>query len=656
MHFFDPKRRSIFPKTCELEMKMKNYFLPSARLIKVFLLLTIIRLSQVFIGIFLFKSDPYIALYTILAFGLDMIVLNLLGIVFKPSVMFLPVKLQKVSVFFGLGIFFIYEIANVHIYQLLGTSLNIEYIAFTGRSSDILSSLRNDPPWISMVLTILLIVGLILLNKTQFIKNKVHVFQKVFLTYALFSLICFIGIAGVKAPVVPKSSLWSMGQSAVYNLFLNNSAAPVGFDFSYPTKFDASSPFLREDELKEFNSPPTLPNKREKLNVVLWVMESWTAQDLKVYGGQYNNVPNITRLLDHSLRFTRYHAASPVSIKSLFNIFCSMYPYPEFEFITSINPRIPCRSLSEVLHENGYRGSLFHAGHFSFTNKLNFFSERGIEYLADSDVMDNSSYFTYGWGIDDQAMIDEAIKWIDDNKYQPFFSVFIPITPHYPYVLPDGKKAAFPTTSLHSKYNNGIHYIDSLVGDFYRQLEERNLADNTLLIIVGDHGQAFFQHPKNRLHANYLYQENTWVPLIFINKHLFDKEIVNGRIGSHVDLAPTILDLLGLNIPRCYQGRSLVDKTPYQMVFMSTMWKDKLLGLRDGDLKYIYNLVSKEEEVYDLKSDIKEKYNIKEQYKDRLAGYRSILLRWKDSQKYLIDEYQKFYDIIQVGINPLLTA
>jgi hypothetical protein len=106
-----------------------------------------------------------------------------------------------------------------------------------------------------------------------------------------------------------------------------------------------------------------------------------------------------------------------------------------------------------------------------------------------------------------------------------------------------------------------------------------------------------------------------------------------------VDLAPTILDALGIEVPKRYQGRSLFEKGPPQMAILHTMYRDKLVGVRDGPYKYIRNLETGAEEFYDLEEDPKEKDNIIALHARRAAVYQEKLEQWRTFQRYLIENY-----------------
>ena len=551
----------------------------------------------------------------------------------------------------ALGAFLmLYLLANVHIFQLLGTPLNVRYLVWTGgRGTEIATVLKEEPPYVSvgmMLAALVLVPVLMTVVRRRLIESRPRAWTR--RTLARMLVVLFVwGLIMSGLSLIPPvraelgmlrlNPVLSFLHSTLEVLTGGSEAREVEIDRHQATLFDVTSPFP-EVEI-EPGCPIARPVKPVR-NVVLFIMESWTAQDQQLFGGEKRNTPNLARLAPHSLRMTRYHTTSPASIKALFSIFCSMHPYPEFKFITTVNPRIPCDSISEVLERHDYDSALLHGGKFAYTNKLAFFDDRGFDLIVDAQsIPGKDKYFSYGYGIDDKATVDLALEWIAARGQRPFFVAFIPIIPHYPYVIPDHATPRFSTETLKSRYHNGIAYLDEQLGRLYDDLEARGLADETLIVIASDHGQAFLQHKNNRMHTNCLYQENTWVPLYLINRQLFPGGRSCDRIATHVDLAPTILDALGLEVPEHYQGRSIFEQGPPHMAILSTMYRDRLIGIRDGPYKYILNIETQAEELYDLRSDPAEKKNIAHQHADRTRAYRERVEKWRAFQRTLIENY-----------------
>src|SRR5262249_47473616 len=161
----------------------------------------------------------------------------------------------------------------------------------------------------------------------------------------------------------------------------------------------------------------------------------------------------------------------------------------------------------------------------------------------------------------------------------------------------------------------------------------RGLLDNTLLVILGDHGEAFGQHQGNYGHSIFIYEENVRVPYLIVLPGLIREPVRVRRVASTVDTAPTVLDLLGLPRPDAYQERSLLDPHPALALFF-TDYSLGLLGLRDGRWKLIHELEPDRSKLFDLESDPGELHDVADQHPERVEAYREHLLRWSANQKY----------------------
>src|SRR6266571_1574819 len=108
------------------------------------------------------------------------------------------------------------------------------------------------------------------------------------------------------------------------------------------------------------------------------------------------------------------------------------------------------------------------------------------------------------------------------------------------------------------RYLNALKYGDRALGELRSGLRDRGLDGNTLYVVFGDHGEAFGQHDGNFGHTFFVYDENVHVPYVIAAPGLIEDKIRIPSAASLIDTAPTILDLLGLDVPEKLQGTSLL--------------------------------------------------------------------------------------------------
>jgi arylsulfatase A-like enzyme len=157
------------------------------------------------------------------------------------------------------------------------------------------------------------------------------------------------------------------------------------------------------------------------------------------------------------------------------------------------------------------------------------------------------------------------------------------------------------------------------------------------VVVLGDHGEAFGQHPGNFGHTLFLYEENVRIPLVVAAAGALEGPVRVRQVGSQVDVAPTVLDLLGLPAPEGYQGRSLLGEREETALFL-TDYSLGLVGLRDGDWKFIHEVEAGRSKLYDLATDPAEHHSVAEQHPERVQRYRRYLLRWAAVQKGLVTQ------------------
>lgn len=365
-------------------------------------------------------------------------------------------------------------------------------------------------------------------------------------------------------------------------------------------------------------------------NVVLIHLESTGAQYLRPYGAADDPMPNLTRLCEHALLFENAYSAYPETIKSFFAVHCATFPAIDTEPEMYARTRTP--ALAQELGAAGYRSGLFHSGRFGYLGMDAVIQHRGFDTLEDAGAIGGEKESSFG--IDEESTVRRILAWIDAlPPGQRFFATYLPIAGHHPYATP--RSGPYPFIEDIDRYRNALHYADYALCQLIDGLRARGHFDDTLFVILGDHGEAFGQQEGNYGHTQFVYDENVRVPLVFIAPGLVDEPMRIRRVASLADTAPTVLDLLGLMIPPVYQGRSLLDGQS-QMALFCTDYSLAFAGLRDGRWKAIYELDSGQMKLFDLQNDPQERLDLAGSHPDRCDVYREHLLAWCSAQKYRI--------------------
>lgn len=365
-------------------------------------------------------------------------------------------------------------------------------------------------------------------------------------------------------------------------------------------------------------------------NVVLVHLESTGARYLRPYGATRDPMPNLTRLAERAILFENAYTVYPETIKSFFAVQCSLHPAmdtPPEAYGRDFGP-----ALATVLRGRDYRTGLFHSGRFMYLGMDAAIRNRGYDTLEDAGDIggDHESSF----GIDEPSAVRRILRWIDETPAgQRFLVSYLPIAGHHPYATP--KRGPFPDEEDIDRYRNALHYADEALGQLMDGLRSRGLDRQTLFVIMGDHGEAFGQHDGNYGHTLFLYEENVRIPYLIVAPGLTKAKERVARVASVIDTAPTVLDLLGIEAPHGYRGRSLLDAQTSVALFC-TDYSLGLLGLRDGRWKLIHEIESGRSRLYDLEEDSGEKRDVAGLHPERVAAYQQHVLRWAAAQKYRI--------------------
>jgi arylsulfatase A-like enzyme len=449
--------------------------------------------------------------------------------------------------------------------------------------------------------------------------------------------------------VVPSASLPFHQPESLYASFLGKAAqdltsnGPAALEDADPDKRVGSVPFQSAD----MQLTPT--DSTQRMNVAFILLESTRRRSTTPYGGPPGVTPFLDSLAQHSLLVEDMFAQISHTNKSMPPLFAGIPPRPTIE-ITEADPGgIPGKGLPALLKQRGYRTAFFSPVTLGFQDKRQILHNLGFDHLAAKQHIDRHSESDWkklnAYGYADEAMLDPAARWLDRaaTDEAPFFASFLTCVSHHPYATPKSHEQRTFTGSGPGDYLNALHYQDGVLRRLFALFEERGLLDSTLFVVVGDHGEAFGEHGV-RTHGNVVWEEGLAVPALLYNPRLFPKGGTIRGNRQHVDLLPTIADVLNYEIKDArLPGRSLLASPPDSTRDIRHITRNPSQGfvLRRVSLKYIYFYGRRPMEVYDVEADPMEKTDIADQFSDgRLQAIKRQMLRWRRSveQQYANEE------------------
>jgi lipoteichoic acid synthase len=401
-------------------------------------------------------------------------------------------------------------------------------------------------------------------------------------------------------------------------------------------------------------------------NVLVFVFESTPAEYVDPYGGIYHVTPELDKYRSSSVLFRNAYAHAPMTNVSLVSILTGTYPWISTEFVTQAYPRIFLHSLSQELEDRGARTAFFNSADLRFKGADKFLEHRfdvvtdGRTIVCDKPVNlagSEDTLLTRAWkgsGVDDACSADALTNWIAKRPDQPFFGMLWTMMTHFPYFSSGSEIDYGVGDDKFNRYLNALHADDAAFGRIMRRLDDMGLLDATLVIALGDHGEAFGRHGQY-VHASKINEENVHIPLLLINRRLFSGQ-ESTVIAGMADLAPTVMDLLDLALPGDWQGRSLFAEDRSPRTYFFAPWADLLFGYREGDRKFIFNATTNQFEVYDLLRDPNEMRNLI----NEMPGVQKIILQrmaaWVQYQNRMISRQTSQSVTATSGLVPARTT
>ncbi|MEW6455678.1 MAG: sulfatase-like hydrolase/transferase [Acidobacteriota bacterium] len=353
--------------------------------------------------------------------------------------------------------------------------------------------------------------------------------------------------------------------------------------------------------------------KIENPNVILISIDTLRADRISCYGFEFIKTEHIDSIAQEGVLFENCIVHVPLTLPSHASILTGTLPIfhnvrDNGGFVLD-NQRMV---LSEVFKKAGYKTSAF-VGAFVLDSKWGL--NQGFDYYFDK--FDLSKYKSISLGDVQRRgdeVVNEALKWIENNKNKNFFSFIHLYDPHTPYEPPPPYDSLYPNRP----YLGEIAFSDEQVGRILSFLEENELDKTTIIIFTSDHGESLGEH-KEGTHGFFLYNAALQVPLII--KTPF-RELSRKRVKTlvrSIDIMPTILEISGLEIPTEVQGRSLLellfdsDKMLNLEAYSETFYPRyhfgwaELISIQKEKLKFI---IAPKPEFYNLEEDLNEINNL----------------------------------------------
>lgn len=491
---------------------------------------------------------------------------------FVPSLK-LPAKILRWYTGVLIVLFSIICAFNFNIYREWGSKINYKAIDFAFNSPNEAIASGSSSPVLASLLTlaVLIVISLLLANRviSYHRLERVNLPAKIFVSIVLIGL-NFLAIRGgwqlspMNESMAYYSSTPLLNHAAINTEWallrdiLNNKSNKN--PYQYYSK-DAAAKLVSELLEKPKTSGPQILSS-QRPNVILIILESFTADVVESLGGEKGIAPQMEKLAPKGVFFNNIYASGDRTDKGVVAVL-NAFPSQAIRSIMKLNSKqekLP--SLSDNFRKYGYQTAFFYGGESEFFNMKSYLLSHGYQNIIDKNEFEKRD-MNSKWGAYDEIVFSRLLKETSSTT-QPFFYTMLTLTHHEPFEVPG--KPHFPGEEIENKFRSTAYYADSCLGAFINNAKNEPWYKNTLFVIVADHGHRL---PKNE---SEIYHPNRFrIPLLFFGE-VIKPEFRGQRIstvGSQTDIATTLFSQLNMELSQFEWSRNVLNPQTRDFAFFN---------------------------------------------------------------------------------------
>lgn len=391
-----------------------------------------------------------------------------------------------------------------------------------------------------------------------------------------WGLVVFPLLGGVMLiPVRGGLDVAPLNPSAVFfhskNMYANQAAINPVWNFMYEVthkkNLDFQYTFMPDSEMdatlaEVYQDTIDYPRflKTQRPNIVFLLLESFTANAIEVLGGVEGVTPNLNALAKEGILFSNIYATGARSDRGMVAAISALPSNPSVALINYPNKMMKYPCFPKDLEAVGYSTCFYYAGDIDFGSFRSYVTMSFQNMVTEDDFSGDAIANRFKWGVHDEYMFDRLHEDLLKAP-QPFMYMAFNMSSHEPFTVPGEK--VFQGNDTEHLFMNAIHYSDNCIGDFIRKCKKSGLWDNTLFILMADHGTRHIRHVDPNMPEAY------HIPLILAGGALNVCDTVISTIGSQTDMVATVLAQLGIDHSAYRYSRNLLSETSYPFAFYS---------------------------------------------------------------------------------------
>jgi arylsulfatase A-like enzyme len=426
--------------------------------------------------------------------------------------------------------------------------------------------------------------------------------QKRFIKRTIICIIIILATVSLRDVVVRRTSPQTISEGMRYNCHLK---ALTSLFFSDPGRLDkddfknAKRRIPAFDEVQITFSPRT---QRINHNVVIVILEGVQYQYTSLAQSQSKLTPYLAALAGQGAEFVNTRSTLTHTTKALFALLTGRFPSASQDLAETVPAAKPYAGIATILKQNlNFRTAFFQSAKGSFEARPGLVYNLGFDkFWARDDLNDPNAFLGY-LACDEFSMLGPITEWIKADE-RPFMLTILCSVTHDPYEVPEWY--AEPAKEPVDRYRQTISYTDIFLATLDTELVRLGLAEDTVLCVVGDHGEAFGEHLLSG-HERIAFDEVLRIPFCLRAPSLVKPATKVTKPVSSVDLAPTLLAILGFDTNSVgFDGtNALGNIADDRKVYFSGWMQQGPVGFVRGDRKFIYKPMDKMVSVYGLRTD-----------------------------------------------------
>ena len=467
-------------------------------------------------------------------------------------------------------------LAEIPFWDEFGVRFNfiaVDYLIYT---YEVISNINESYPLplIIFVLVALIVLTFVFLQKRKIFRNTFSDKRPISKRFALFSLlipalILSLILKNKQADFSNNLVLNELGKNGTFSFFSAFKSNELDYETFYPKIDDKEAYSVLKKNLLQENqaylsnkwddiSRTTKSDNEQRPNVILIAIESFSGDFLKAFGNKDNLTPNYDKLANESIFFTNLYATGTRTVRGMEALTLSVPPTPGISIVRRPDNQ-NLFSVATIFKEKNYQPYFIYGGDGYFDNMNNFFGGQGFDIvdrnrgnpLSDDiktqrfNIPDNEVSFENAWGICDEDLYKQSIKYADKSSKlnKPFFQFVMTTSNHKPYTFPAGK-----IDLPQGDRNGAVKYTDYALGKFLADAKTKPWFKNTVFVIVADHCASSAGKWEINIDKHH-------IPAIIYN--LPQKAEKINRLTSQIDLMPTLFGYLGWNYTTSLYGKDI---------------------------------------------------------------------------------------------------